>query len=62
MKDEKYFYLVDYDIYARCSNGIFYKIINNKEYIDGHSYLLRIDFGELYADEISKEEYYAQLR
>ncbi len=58
-KENNYFYCPDYDRYVRCHNGVFYNIKNGKE--EFNSFYSKILFGDIYYEDISKEEYYAQI-
>lgn len=56
---DKYYYCADYDKYVREKDGVFYVIKNGKE--EPNMFYIDIWFDDIFADDISKEEYYAQL-
>lgn len=54
-----YYYCPDYNKYVKREGGMYYCIENSKEIFD--DFYCRIDLGDIYTEDISKEEYYAQL-
>lgn len=55
----QYFYCPDYKKYVKCKDGLFYCIQKGKEiYNDFYDKIL---IGDIYTEDITKEEYYAQL-
>lgn len=57
--EANYYYCPDYDRYVMEKDGVFYSIKNGKLSVD-HFYK-PIIIGEIWAYEISKEEFYAQI-
>lgn len=58
-KDKQFFYCPDYKKYVKCDKGLFYKIENKKlVYSDFYSQIL---IGDIYTEDISEEEFNAQL-
>lgn len=57
--DYLYFYCPDYKKYVKCEKGIFYCIENGKEIIN--DFYSKILIGSIYTEEITEEEYNAQL-
>lgn len=58
--DTEYYFCPDYNIYAKREGGMYYWIKDGIE--EPNHYLFRISLSEIYAEDISKEEYYAQLK
>lgn len=54
-----YYYCPDYKTYVKREGGMYYCIENGKEVFD--DFYSMIDLGDIYTEDISKEEYYAQL-
>ncbi|MBU0279349.1 MULTISPECIES: hypothetical protein [unclassified Gemella] len=54
-----YYYCPDYKKYVKEKDGIYYKIEDKKE-IPSNFYL-KINIGSIFTEDITEEEYYAQL-
>ena len=54
-----YYYCPDYKTYVKREGGMYYCIENGKE-VFNDLYSI-IDLGDIYTEDISKEEYYSQL-
>ena len=54
-----YYYCPDYKTYVKREGGMYYCIENGKE-VFNDLYSI-IDLGDIYTEDISEEEYYAQL-
>lgn len=55
----EYYYCEDYNSYVKNDNGIFYSIKNGKEILN--DFYDKILIGGIFYDDITKEEYEAQL-
>lgn len=55
----RYYYCDDYDKYVKCEGGVFYCIENGKEI--QNDFYDKILIGGIFYDDITKEEYEAQL-
>lgn len=58
-EDVQYFYCPDYKKYVKCEKGIFYCIKDGKEIFN--DFYSKILIGDIYTEDITKEDYYAQL-
>lgn len=58
-KDNQYFYCPDYDRYVHCYKGMFYCVKNKKEVFN--DFYSKILIGDIYTEDITEEEYYAQI-
>lgn len=56
----RYYYCPDYKRYVKCEGGIFY-VVNNDGNEEIDRFYDKILIGDIFTDDISKEEYYAQL-
>lgn len=55
----EYYYCPDYSKYVKREGGMYYAITNgNEEFNDFYS---KISIGDIYAESITKDEYYAKL-
>ena len=54
-----YYYCPDYKKYVKCEGGMYYCIKDGKEVFN--DFYSKIDLGSIYTENITKEEYYAQL-
>lgn len=55
----EYYYCSDYKKFVKREGGMFFCIKSGKEIFD--DFYSKIDLGSIYAENITKEEYYAQL-
>ena len=55
----QYFYCPDYDKYVKCDRGIFYKIENGE--IHQSDFYDKILIGDIYTEDITEDEFNAQL-
>lgn len=59
--DDLYFYCPDYKKFVKCDkNGFFYSINDGKEVFN--DFYSKILIGSIYTEDITEEEYNAQLR
>ena len=54
-----YYYCPDYKKYVKREGGMYYCIKDGKEVFN--DFYSKIDLGSIYTEDITKEEYYAQL-
>lgn len=55
----EYYYCPDYKKYVKCEGGMFYCINDGKEVFN--DFYSKIMLGFIYTEDITEEEYYAQL-
>lgn len=55
----KYYYCPDYEKYVKCEGGMYYCIKNGVEIFN--DFYSKIDLGSIYTQNISEEEYYANI-